>query len=329
MARTAITLQGGGNARDARASGGELAAKHPPGLYRDPFAGIVGHGCACRPDLLMSQRPWSPIAPGRSLVTGWIDDGESFAGMRPRGTSDWQMIATVAGAGCFRQRGGDLIARAGDLILLRAGAPHDYRTLPKAQRWRYLWCHFHPRDDWLDLLAWPETANRIMRVRLDDPACRRRVLARLREVDAHAKGTHARADRFAANALETALLLIDATVGRAASGLDPRVVEAMQRLASDLARPLAFAEIARALELSASRLAHLFRAGTGMSPGQYREQQRLRRAAELLADGGLRVGAVAAAVGFSDPFYFSQRFRRFAGVAPLHYRRGGPAAQKR
>ena len=277
----------------------------------------------------MSQRPWSPIAPGRSLVTGWIDGDDSFASMRPRGTSDWQMIATLAGAGCFRQRGGELVARTGDLILLRAGAPHDYRTAPGSPRWRYIWCHFHPRDDWLDLLAWPEMVSRIMCVRLDDLASRRRVLSRLREVDAFANDSHPLADRFAVNALEHALLQISEVTGRAASGLDPRVVETMQRLGSDLAQRLAFADVARALGLSSSRLAHLFRASTGMSPGQYREQQRLRRAAELLADGGQRVGAVAAAVGFSDPFYFSQRFRRFAGVAPLHYRRGGPAAQNR
>ena len=288
-----------------------------------------GHGRNCPGDQLMSQRPWSPIAPGRSLVTGWIDGGDSFASMRPRGSSDWQMIATVTGAGYIRQRGSELVARAGDLILLRAGAPHDYGTAPGSLRWRYLWCHFHPRDDWIDLLAWPEMVSRIMCVRLDESAGRRRVYSRLREADAFAKGSHPLADRFAVNALEHALLLINEVTGRAASGLDPRVVEAMQRLGSDLARPLVFADVARALGLSASRLAHLFRASTGMSPGQYREQQRLRRAAELLADGGQRVGAVAAAVGFSDPFYFSQRFSRFAGVAPLHYSRGGPAAQKR
>lgn len=277
----------------------------------------------------MSQRPWSPIPPGCSLVTGWIDGDDSFASMRPRGTSDWQMIVTVTGAGYIRQRGSELVARAGELILLRAGAPHDYGTAAGSPRWRYLWCHFHPRDEWIDLLAWPEIVSRIMCVRLDDPAVRRGVLSRLREVDAFAKGSHPLADRFAVNALEHALLLINEVTGRVASGLDPRVVEAMQRLGSDLAQSVTFADLAQALGLSASRLAHLFRASTGMSPGQYREQQRLRRAAELLATGGQRVGVVAAAVGFSDPFYFSQRFHRFAGVAPLHYRRGGPAAQNR
>jgi AraC family transcriptional regulator len=48
---------------------------------------------------------------------------------------------------------------------------------------------------------------------------------------------------------------------------------------------------------------------------------RLRRAAKLLAQGTLPVGAIAYEVGFGDLSNFVRTFRRAAGRAPRDFRR--------
>jgi AraC family transcriptional regulator of arabinose operon len=72
--------------------------------------------------------------------------------------------------------------------------------------------------------------------------------------------------------------------------------------------------------LSPSRLSHLFKAETGISVQRYLETARMRHAAELLRRTSFSIKQIAAAVGFPDPLYFSQRFRVFTEASPTDYR---------
>ena len=76
--------------------------------------------------------------------------------------------------------------------------------------------------------------------------------------------------------------------------------------------------------VSRSYLHRAFRAAFGCAPGAYLTDYRLDRASQLLRHSTLSVGAVAASVGFSDPFYFSRLFRRRMGLSPSDYRLSGP-----
>jgi AraC family transcriptional regulator of arabinose operon len=50
------------------------------------------------------------------------------------------------------------------------------------------------------------------------------------------------------------------------------------------------------------------------------------RAQDLLVSTGKRVAEIARLVGYTDPFYFSTRFRAFTGQSPRQYRRDPGAA---
>ena len=63
-----------------------------------------------------------------------------------------------------------------------------------------------------------------------------------------------------------------------------------------------------------------FRAATGRSPRDYLEARRIRSAQHLLLGTDRPIAAVAAAVGFEDPYHFSRVFRRVVGKAPRMYR---------
>lgn len=58
---------------------------------------------------------------------------------------------------------------------------------------------------------------------------------------------------------------------------------------------------------------------TGMSPNKYVMQQRMQKAADLLADGELNVSEVSYRVGIQDPSYFNKCFKAYFGVAPSKY----------
>ena len=65
-------------------------------------------------------------------------------------------------------------------------------------------------------------------------------------------------------------------------------------------------------------LARLFRSETGMTFAAWRQQLRLIRALELLAEG-TAVTEVALAVGFDSPSSFIAMFRRSLGTTPSRY----------
>lgn len=60
---------------------------------------------------------------------------------------------------------------------------------------------------------------------------------------------------------------------------------------------------------------------TGLSPNKYLMQQRMERAADLLADGELTVSEVSYRIGIQDPSYFNKCFKAHFGVTPSKYER--------
>jgi AraC-like DNA-binding protein len=86
-------------------------------------------------------------------------------------------------------------------------------------------------------------------------------------------------------------------------------------------RKLGLREMGQAVNLSPWRLAHLFKAETGVSPQRYLTLVRLQRAKDQLADSFLSVQAIGAAVGIPNPSHFTKSFKAAYGMTPIEYRR--------
>jgi len=91
---------------------------------------------------------------------------------------------------------------------------------------------------------------------------------------------------------------------------------AIDLLSKDLGSPLRVADLARAVNMSPSRFAHVFKEATGVSPHRFRKQLRLERAKFLLDEKGWSVTAVAAEVGYSNVSHFISEFKRIFGRTP-------------
>jgi AraC family L-rhamnose operon transcriptional activator RhaR len=79
-------------------------------------------------------------------------------------------------------------------------------------------------------------------------------------------------------------------------------------------------EFAKSNRLSISRLRHLFRQQTGLSPGQYTKRLKMQIAGRLLADAPLRIKEVLAQLGLRDRTRFSRDFKSAYGASPSAYR---------
>ena len=256
-------------------------------------------------------------SPALELFTGHYHEGSGYRIVRRDGVGDWLLIATINGKGRFGYDGGELITVAGDWVLIRPGTLHDYGVEPSLKRWELLWAHFQPRAHWLGWLDWPAVAPGLMRLTIGDKT----PLRRFHEVNRLFTGELRRNEAFAMNALEAVLLECDRHNPLAAtSTYDARIRRAMDFLERNMSRKIALADIAEAVGLSPSRLAHLFREQSGQTPQQYLEGLRMQRATELLRRTGFSIKQIAEAVGFDSQFYFSQRFKARTKQTPSAFR---------
>lgn len=81
----------------------------------------------------------------------------------------------------------------------------------------------------------------------------------------------------------------------------------------DLSMPLLQAEI----HISRSMLYRRVKALTGLSPSEFICNVRMKKACSLLSERQYNISEVAYKVGFNDPRYFSQCFKKKFGKAPL------------
>jgi AraC family transcriptional regulator of arabinose operon len=246
-------------------------------------------------------------------VTGEFDEGPEYATFRRRGTTDWLLVQTLDGQGRF----GSVGTPPGSVTLVRPGTLHDYATV--GDRWHFLYAHVNPKPDWLPLLDWPEVAPGIVQLH-PARATFDRIAGHLRDAVRHQSSVLPQAEQLGANSLEAALLWCD-TQNPKAVQIDDRLLRAITLIDQDLTANLDVPRLAKAVNLSVSRFAHLFRAQLGVTPQQFVERRRLDAAARLLELTSRSVAAVAAQVGYADPLYFSTRFRLHTGSSPTVYRR--------
>ncbi len=81
-------------------------------------------------------------------------------------------------------------------------------------------------------------------------------------------------------------------------------------------------EYAGALGVTADRLNSAIRRATGRTPMELIHSHLISEALTMLDGSGLQIAAVAEALGFTDPAYFSRFFKRITGISPRAHRAG-------
>ena len=102
------------------------------------------------------------------------------------------------------------------------------------------------------------------------------------------------------------------------SGAKTRYVqEAMDYIGKNCgSSELSVSQVAYALGLSEGHLSHCFKKETGYTVMGWLTRYRMKKAVELLSDHRNKVYEVAEKVGYKDIAYFSNTFKKIAGVAP-------------
>ena len=83
---------------------------------------------------------------------------------------------------------------------------------------------------------------------------------------------------------------------------------------------LSIGEVAEKFCFSQSYITRLYKSQTGITPIQYVDEMRMKKAIELLNHRSLTMDQIAEAVGYKNQFYFTKRFKKYDGVPPSKYK---------
>jgi AraC-like DNA-binding protein len=101
---------------------------------------------------------------------------------------------------------------------------------------------------------------------------------------------------------------------------DERMRPAVGLMHAEPGRPWGLEELARAAAMSRTTFAERFRTVAGVPPLTYLSRWRMLLAQRALRDGNVRVGSLAAELGYASESAFSTAFKREVGESPRRYR---------
>jgi AraC-like DNA-binding protein len=105
------------------------------------------------------------------------------------------------------------------------------------------------------------------------------------------------------------------------SHIDQRVTIAKSFLDEHYHTKVTMAELARIAHLSIRQLSSLFKEQVGVTPHHYLTKIRMQQAQHLLENSDLSIQKISDKVGYSALSIFSDRFNRYVGQPPRHFRR--------
>jgi AraC-like DNA-binding protein len=101
---------------------------------------------------------------------------------------------------------------------------------------------------------------------------------------------------------------------------DDRLWRVWEKVAADVGRDWTLDELAHQAHVSAEHLRRLCRRALGRTPMHHVTWLRMRKACELLSTTNLKIETVANAVGYQNPFVFSNTFKKWIGWRPSEHR---------
>ncbi len=112
-------------------------------------------------------------------------------------------------------------------------------------------------------------------------------------------------------------------IPRSEPPLSSPVRQVLNRINSELHRPLSIKQLAEGVELSPGHLRKKFREDLGIPLGDYLAERRIAAAKRLLEETGDSVGAIAGQCGYDTIYAFCRFFRKRTGMSPTSWRKHG------
>ena len=131
--------------------------------------------------------------------------------------------------------------------------------------------------------------------------------------------------------LKSVLMLIESEAGKPDLAAVPHsdiAEDAAQYLDEVTGQIIPIAELAGKFHLSRNQFTRIFTSYWGITPQNYQINSRINQAKYLLGSTDLSIRAIAAELGYADPYFFARQFKQKTGVTPGQFRESGSSIKE-
>jgi AraC family transcriptional regulator, arabinose operon regulatory protein len=239
---------------------------------------------------------------------------------RPIGVDQAIFIYCVKGAGWCEIEGSLHAVKAGDLLVVPPAMPHAYGA-DESHPWSIFW--FHAQGSLLG--AYLHELDVCGARPLKEIGEAPQVLALFEEVLGILEHGYTKFQMFCASQTLAHLIAVMIREHRTADHEQPsvhqKIAQTISYMKEHLNQSLQLNALAAIANISRSRYVQLFKQETGYAPIDYFIRLRMHRACQLLDTTEMSVKAIATALGYDDPLYFSRLFRIVNERSPNDYRK--------
>lgn len=107
------------------------------------------------------------------------------------------------------------------------------------------------------------------------------------------------------------------------SGAREEALRLKELIDSRVSTDISIQELADTLHSSRTRAIQVFRDAFGETPHAYLQKKKMAAAKEMLITGTQPIYRIARSLGYDDPHYFCNAFKKATGISPLEYRQNG------
>jgi AraC family transcriptional regulator, arabinose operon regulatory protein len=261
--------------------------------------------------------PVSTLVSGiRPLSVGCFPSARNHFTERPEGISETVLIYCTDGVGGLRSMGREWRIEAGDALLCCDGVPHTYWA-DADQPWSILYTHFSGSDveDALDGLG-VSAREPVLHV-----GVREDVVSLFHEMLSTCdRGGDIQVQRLLSACLRLILARMAFARSHGETVREGGIERVLHFMADHASERHSLAHLASLANLSVSHFVRRFRRRTGFAPLDYFTRLKMQRACEALDSTDRRVGEIAQALGYEDPYHFSRVFKNTIGRSPSAYR---------
>jgi len=208
------------------------------------------------------------------------------------------------------------VVRAGDLVLIPAGAAHRYTAAPE-NPWTIHWVHyagplaehFRAHMGFTDDIR-IQHIGRQPRLLVDFNG-----LLSVRQTGFRTPGLV-----HVANRLRQLLAAVPLSVGEADQAQQPDLDIIHNFMREHLDERITLSQLADLTGLSPAHFATRYRAMTGVSPIQHFLHLKVEQACQLLDTTDHSFTQISSLLGYDDNYYFSRLFKKVMGQSPTDYR---------
>ncbi len=252
----------------------------------------------------------------RTLRGNFSDSESAYSGNMPC----WTLHLTLEGRALFISEDREWEAIPGDLMLFRPNASYRYGRHPAAELWDHYWVLFQPRSHWQGWLEWDDGTPGLQQLRLTQAHQRQQILSAFERLLALKDDAPPFLKDLQHTALEEILIRAAGICQNQPRHRDSRIDLACRFMEENLATAFRIEDVAEACNLSASRLAHLFKDYMGISVKAWITSMRLQEARRRLIYSDANISQIAYAVGFEDSNLFAKNFKKSIGCTPREFR---------